>query len=203
VLASIVREVESAKSLLDNKHVVKTVFGATKEASRLKEKTVMRKLVFVVCSVVLCVTVSAAKDKISSQWKCDAKAADEHSIAVGDKADHTYHISQGKCASEKGAMGKVKEQEGTYTQFDDIVGSAIRNHGVFVVTLASGDKVVYDYHGTQTGKDGQIVTGTNTWSLGGGTGKFKGVKGAGGCKGKGNPDGSSTWNCDGTYSVGE
>ncbi len=163
----------------------------------------MRKVVLVVCSVVLCVTVSAAKDKISSQWKCDAKAADEHSIAVGDKGDHAYHISQGKCASEKGAMGEVKEQEGTWTEFDEITGNATRNHGVFVVTLASGDKVFYNYHGTQTGKDGKIITGTNTWTLGGGTGKFKGVKGEGGCKGKGNPDGSSTWNCDGTYSVGK
>src|SRR5207244_1587978 len=71
----------------------------------LKEKTVMRKLVLVVCSLVLCVAVSAAEDKISSQWKCDAKAADEHSIAVGDQDGHAYHIGQGKCASEKGTMG--------------------------------------------------------------------------------------------------
>src|SRR5713226_1866894 len=68
-----------------------------------KEKTVMRKLVLVVCSVVLCVSVAWAKDNISSQWKCDAKAGDEHSIAVGDQEGHAYHISQGKCASEKGA----------------------------------------------------------------------------------------------------
>jgi hypothetical protein len=116
---------------------------------------------------------------------------------------HAYHIGQGKCASEKGAMGDVKEQEGTWTEFDDIAGSATRNHGVFVVTLASGDKVFYNYHGTQTAKDGKMDAGTNTWTLGSGTGKFKGVKGEGGCKGKGNPDGSSTWNCDGTYSVGK
>jgi hypothetical protein len=100
-------------------------------------------------------------------------------------------------------MGDVKEQEGTWTEFDDIAGSATRNHGVFVVTLASGDKVFYNYHGTQTAKDGKMDAGTNAWTLGSSTGKFKGVKGEGGCKGKGNPDGSSTWNCDGTYSVGK
>ena len=121
---------------------------------------------------------------------------------MGDQDGHAYHIGQGKCASEKGTMGDVKEQEGMWTEFDDISGSGTRNHGVFEVTLASGDKVFYNYHGTQTTKDG-VMDGTNTWTLGGGTGKFKGVKGEGGCKGKGNPDGSSTWNCDGTYSVGK
>lgn len=161
----------------------------------------MSKLVLVLCSLALCVNVSAAQ-KISSQWKCDAKPAVEHSIAVPDKESHAYHIGQGKCSPEKGAMGGVNEQEGAWTEFDDIAGSAIKNHGVFVVTLASGDKVFYDYQGTQTSKDGKMEAGANTWRLGGGTGKFKGVKGAGGCKGKGNPDGSSTWNCTGTYSVG-
>jgi hypothetical protein len=44
---------------------------------------------------------------------------------------------------------------------------------------------------------------SNTWTINGGTGKFAGAKGEGGCKGNGNPDGSSTWNCDGTYSAGK
>jgi hypothetical protein len=163
----------------------------------------MRKLVLVACSVVLWVTASAAKDKIASQWKCDAKAAMEHSIDVGDQAGHAYYIGQGKCTSDKGAMGDVKEQEGTWTQFNDVNSGGYANHGIFIVTLASGDKVNYNYHGTATMKDGKMDSGSNTWTINGGTGKFKDVKGAGGCKGKGNPDGSSTWNCDGTYSTGK
>jgi hypothetical protein len=122
----------------------------------------MRKLVLVLSSFILCVTVSAAKDKISSQWKCEAKPVDDHSIDVPDQEGHVYHIGQGKCAPEKGAMGDVKEQEGTYTEFGDIAGNTIANHGVFVVTLASGDKVFYNYHGTQTLKDGALQSGTNT-----------------------------------------
>src|ERR1700758_3209343 len=34
-------------------------------------------------------------------------------------------------------------------------------------------------------KDGKLESGNNTWSLAEGSGKFKGVKGQGGCKGKG------------------
>src|SRR5260370_5987427 len=115
--------------------------------------------------------------KIASQWKCDAKAADEHSIAVPDKDGHAYHISQGKCAPEKAAMGAVNEQEGMGTEFDEIAGGAIKNHGVFVVTLASGDKVFYNYHGTHTSNDGNVEAGTNTCTLGGGTSQFNVVKG--------------------------
>jgi hypothetical protein len=163
----------------------------------------MRNFMLVVCSLVFWVGASAAKDKISSQWHCNAKPAVDHSIEVGDHDGHTYHLVQGSCISEKGSMGDAKEQEGSYTEFDDITPGAVKNHGTFVVTLASGDKVFYDYHGTQTLKDSKVEAGSNTWTLAGGSGKFETVKGEGGCKGKGNPDGSSLWNCDGTYSTGK
>ncbi|HEX6804906.1 MAG TPA: hypothetical protein VF133_14600 [Terriglobales bacterium] len=159
----------------------------------------MRNCLLVVCSLVLCVSVSAAQGKISSQWKCD-KPSEQHSIAVPDGEGHNYSLAQGKCTSEKGSMGDAKEQEGTYSEFGDMANSMNHNHGVFVVTLASGDKVFYRYHGTQTLKDGNPASGTNKWTIEGGTGKYKAVKGAGGCKGKGNADGSSTWDCDGSYS---
>src|SRR5260370_38206082 len=86
----------------------------------------MRKLMLVVCSLVLCVNVSMAQ-KIASQWKCDAKAADEHSIAVPDKDGHAYHISQGKCPPEKPAMGALTEQEGMWTEFEEIAAGACTN----------------------------------------------------------------------------
>jgi hypothetical protein len=163
----------------------------------------MRKLMLVSCSLFLLLNLSAAADKISSQWKCDAKPSDQHSIAVPEQPGHNYTIAQGNCTSEKGAMGDAKEKEGTFTEFDDANGNAISNHGVFVATLATGDKVFYNYHGTQTVKDGKMTSASNTWTLGGGTGKFKAVQGSGGCKGTGNADGSSTWHCDGTYSNGK
>jgi hypothetical protein len=163
----------------------------------------MSRLVVVVCSVVWSLSVWAADGKISSQWKCEGKPSDQHSIAVPDREGHNYSIAQGNCTAERGSMGEAKEQKGTFTEFGDMRSGAVRNHGVFVVTLASGDKVFYDYHGTQTWKDGKIESGANKWTLAGGTGRFKAVKGEGGCKGKGNPDGASVWSCEGTYSAGK
>jgi hypothetical protein len=168
-----------------------------------EEKMTMRNFAAVACFLVLCITVSAAQEKISSQWKCDGKPVDQHNIAVPDHEGHSYSIAQGKCTAEKGSMGDVKEQEGTFTEFGDVTVGAMQNHGIFVDTLASGDKVFYRYHGTQTWKDAKFESGNNKFTLAGGTGKFKDVKGEGTCTGKGNADGSSTWTCEGTYSVGK
>lgn len=159
----------------------------------------MRNFVVVVCFFFVCVTLSAAQGKISSQWKCDSPS-ETHNFAVPDGESHSYSIAQGKCTAEKGSMDGVKEQEGTYTEFGDMTGTTLQNHGVFVVSLASGDKVFYHYHGTQSFKDGKMETASNKWTLAGGTGKDKAVKGEGSCKGKGSADGSSTWDCMGTYS---
>lgn len=162
----------------------------------------MRNCLLVVCSWLLCAALSAAQGKISAQWKCD-KPAEQHSVAVPDGEGHNYSIAQGKCTPEKSSAGDMKEQEGTYTEFGDMMGKANHNHGMFVVTLANGSKVFYRYHGTQSVKDGRVGSGTNAWTIAGGTGKSKTVKGEGSCKGKGNADGSSTWECNGSYSAGK
>jgi hypothetical protein len=159
----------------------------------------MRKFV-TVCSVLLFSIMSVGQGKVDSHWKCEAKPAMEHSIEVGDQPGHAYWIGQGKCASVKGAIGDVKEQDGMWTQFNDGSGNTNPMHGVFVVTMANGDKVFYSYHGTANMKDGKMESGTDKWSITGGTGKFKGAKGEGSCKGKGNPDGD-TWDCEGTYAI--
>ena len=160
----------------------------------------MRNCMVVVCLLVVGVTLSAAQGKIESQWSC-GKPGDMHSVAVADHEGHAYAVAQGKCTSEKGSMGDVKEQEGSYSEFGDATSSSNENRGIFVVTMANGDKVYYHYHGTQTMKNGNMETGTNKWTITGGTGKFKGVKGEGGCKGKGGADGASSWTCEGTYSM--
>jgi hypothetical protein len=48
---------------------------------------------------------------------------------------------------------------------------------------------------------GQFQSASDAWSIIDGTGKFKGAKGKGTCKGKGNPDGSSTFDCAGEYTL--
>lgn len=67
--------------------------------------------------------------------------------------------------------------------------------------MANGDKIYATYQPTVTLKDGQMQSGSDKFQFTGGTGKFKGIKGSGTCKGTGSADGSSNWTCTGTYSL--
>ena len=164
----------------------------------------MRKLLFLCCFVVLMVSAGMAKDKLTSTWNC-AKASDAHSIDVGDQTNHTYSITKTTCTSVKGEVGGVREKTGVGTEFEETMGSTITWHGVFVVTTENGDKINYHYESSGKGmvKDGAFQSGDNKWSMAGGTGKFEHAKGEGMCKGKGNGDGTASWECSGEYSLGK
>jgi hypothetical protein len=95
----------------------------------------------------------------------------------------------------------VKEKEGTATEFAEAKGDASTGHGIFVETLANGDKAFVSYTFTGTSKNNQMVSGTNKWTITGGTGVLKGAKGSGTCTAKGNPDGTANFECAGTYTL--
>lgn len=160
----------------------------------------MRKLWLIGCSVLLWASLSLATDKVESHWNC-AKPSDAHSIDVGDQANHTYTVTKFTCAGSKAQMGGVNQKEGVGTQFDETTGDMTTWHGVFVVTADNGDKIYYAYSGKGALKGGQFQSGTDKWSMAGGTGKFAGGKGEGTCQGKGGANGTATWDCVGTYTA--
>lgn len=155
----------------------------------------MRKSVLAVCFVLAVGAVMAAQTKIETKWHCP-KATSEQKMDVGDMPDHTYGVAQGTCsatASDK----DFEEKSGAWTELRDAKKSGINSHGTFIVTLASGDKVTYSY--AISAPTNKPVT--NKWTLSNGTGKLKGGKGSGSCTGKMNTDGSSDWECTGTYTA--
>lgn len=160
----------------------------------------MKKLLLVVCSVLLFASAAMAQGKVASQWNC-AKPTAAHSVDAGDQPNHSFVVSQVSCTAGKGEMEGVKDKEGMATQFNEVTGAESHWHGVFVVTMANGDKVHYSYKGKGTTKDGKLESGGNTWAITNGTGKFAGAKGEGTCKGKGNADESVTWDCTGNYTL--
>lgn len=160
----------------------------------------MRKLVLVVVLVCLCASLALAQGKVENGWSC-AKAAIAHSIDVGDQPGHAYSIDQIKCTSTKGEIAGVREKEGTGTEFGEVSGNRLSGHGIFVETMANGDKLHFTYQTTATLKNGQMQSGTNKWQATAGAGKFKGIKASGTCTATGNPDGSTAYTCTGTYSL--
>jgi hypothetical protein len=67
--------------------------------------------------------------------------------------------------------------------------------------MANGDNMYVRIQGASTLKDGAVERANGAWSFTGGTGGLKGVKGKGTYKGKGAPDGSTTYEVEGEYEL--
>jgi hypothetical protein len=164
----------------------------------------MRRLLVILAATCLAISTTLAQTptsgKAATTWNC-AAADPAHALPVGDAPDHMYVVEQLKCTASKGEIAGVKQQEGTATEFVEVMGDKSKGQGMFVETLANGDKGFYSYTFTGMSKDKMMVSGTNKYTLTGGTGMLKGAKASGACTAKGNPDGTATFECTGTYSL--
>ena len=144
---------------------------------------------------------AAGQNKYSATAQC-AKPTVEHKLEIGDRPGHVFSITQGTCTyTTPATFASVQTKEGKWTGFDEVSGNISTYRGVNIDVLSNGDKIFGRYEGSATSKNGKLVSGEEKWTLAGGTGKFKNIKGTGTCKGKGNPDGSSTWECSGDYQL--
>lgn len=151
--------------------------------------------------VLLSATVSLAQVKASGMLKC-AKADPQHKLDVSD--NHSLVLEQSKCSADKDKpfeINGVKSGNGISTDVNDVQGTKARFHGYYVDTMENGDKGEYSFHGSGSIKDGNLQSAEDSWTLVSGTGKLKGAKGKGTCKGTGAADGSITWDCQGEYTL--
>jgi hypothetical protein len=162
--------------------------------------------VIIALSAALCAVVALTHAqtgtavKVASSWKC-APPNPVHALPVGDTPDHMYILQQGKCTATKGEIAGIADKEGTSTEFLESSGSTAKGHGMFVETMANGDKIYISYDFTGTSANKVLQSGSNKWMVTGGTGKFTGAKGSGTCAGKGNPDGSANFDCTGSITL--
>lgn len=146
--------------------------------------------------------VASAQTKISGIVEC-GKPDQEHSIQVADRPNHSFAISQGKCTWTKPLeIAGIQSKEGMSTKFAEISGDTCRYRGYYVDTMANRDKAYFRYEGTMTLKGGVPQSVDEKWTITGGTGKLKGIKGRGTNKLKAMAaDGSSTWDSEGEYEL--
>ncbi len=120
-----------------------------------------------------------AQNKTSGSNVC-SKPDPAHVLPAGDRPDHSLGVEQMKCTWPKPfEIGTDKAKESSATETLEMTGNKTHVHGVHVVTMESGDKVFISYQGSGTSKDGKPVEAKGTWSITGGTGKHKGLKGKG------------------------
>ena len=159
----------------------------------------MRRLLFVVFSVLVFGSAAMAQSKVGNKWHCPKQSAD-HKFDVGDVSDHSYMILQGTCDATSSDSG-FAEKTGGYTEFRETWKASMNVHGRFNVTMDNGDMVYYTYERSASTDITKPLS--QKWKILSGTGKHKGIKGSGTCSGKANADESSDWECTGTYSMGK
>jgi hypothetical protein len=159
------------------------------------------KSIVAVLGLSLCAAVLQAQVKASGTIHC-GKPEVTHKVDVD--SGHSFLVNQAKCSADKDKpfeIGGVKSGGAVSTDATEVQGSAASYHGYYVDTMENGDKGEYRFHGTGTMKDGVMQSAEDSWTLVRGTGKLKGAKGKGTCKGAGAADGSVTWECDGEITL--
>jgi hypothetical protein len=162
------------------------------------------KLRILLTCVLVCAVGSAAsaQTKTSGTINC-AKPDPAYSIEVGDRTGHSLALSKTACTWTKPMeIAGSQTKDGYDVASADANGMKARGTGYHVSNMSNGDKIFVRFSGTDTmTKDGKPESSAGTWSYTGGTGKLKGIKGKGTYKGKGNADGSITFEVEGEYEL--
>lgn len=146
-------------------------------------------------------SLALAQTEVSGTVKC-ARPDQSQKIDIGDKPNHAYAITQGKCTWTKPmtiAGIQTKEDVGTSSEETTSTGASVR--GYVLGTMANGDKFTVKTQANDVYKDGNLQTTQGTWSFASGTGKLKGIKGKGTFKGKPDADGSVVIEVTGEYTL--
>ncbi len=145
--------------------------------------------------------VLGAQTKLSGAGTC-GKPDVTHTIAIGDRPNHSFTISQTKCRWTKPfAIGALRSKAGTGVQSDEVSDTTSQFHGYFLDTMSDGDQAHYRYVGTTTLKDGAPQSAMWNWLFVGGTGRLQGLRGSGSCRAKSIGNGVSAWECTGSYQL--
>src|SRR2546426_6573149 len=98
--------------------------------------------------------VLGAQTKLSGAGTC-GKPDVTHTIAIGDRPNHAFTISQTKCRWTKPfTIGGLRSKGSTGVQSDEVSDSTSQFHGHFLDTMSDGNQTHYRYVGTTTLNDG-------------------------------------------------
>lgn len=140
--------------------------------------------------------VLAAQTKLSGAGTC-AKPDVTHTIAIGDRPNHSFTISQTTCRWTKPFnIGGLRSKGGQGVQSDELTDSTSQFHGYYLDTMSDGERAYYRYVGTGTPQGAMW-----NWLFVGGTGRLRGLRGSGSCRAKPIAGGVSAWECTGSYQL--
>jgi len=141
----------------------------------------------------------SAQTKVSGTASC--KADPMTPVEVGDTAGHALAVQKATCTWAGLEIAGSPAKDGVSVATVEIRGNNSTSRGYHSGTLASGDKWTCSIQGKAVSKDGKPVSDSGTWTMVGGTGKLKGIKGKGTFKGTPSADGTMSYAIEGEYSL--
>jgi hypothetical protein len=145
--------------------------------------------------------LTLAQTKISGTVKCE-KPDQSQKIDVGDRPNHAFVISQGKCTwTRPMTIAGIQTKEDVGINSEETTSTGAKVHGYVLGTMSNGDKFTVRTQGNDIYKDGNLQATQGTWSFASGTGKLKGIQGKGTFKGKPEADGSVAVEVEGEYTL--
>jgi hypothetical protein len=145
--------------------------------------------------------LASGQSKISGTVKC-VRPDQSQKIAIGDRPNHSFAISQGKCTWIKPmTIADIETKEDIGTNSEETTSAGARVRGYVVGTMSNGDKFTARTFAHDVYKGGNLQSTQGTWNFTSGTGKLKGIKGGGAFTGQPDSDGSVIVEVVGQYTL--
>jgi hypothetical protein len=152
-------------------------------------------LAFMVASAV------GAQTKLTGTVTC-AKPDPSYTVEVGDMPGHVYGLDKSSCTwGADTLINGMKITADTGTGTSESTATRTTSSGSRMATMENGDKFFASVHDSSPIKDGKPTDISGTFTINGGTGKLKGIKGKGTYKVTPNADGTATVAVEGEYTI--
>jgi hypothetical protein len=142
-----------------------------------------------------------AQTKFTGTVTC-AKPDPNYSIEATDHPGHSYSLEKDSCTwGADTLINGLKITADTGVGTGEMTATKAVTSASRVATMENGDKFFASVHDSSPVKDGQPTDIEGAFTITGGTGKLKGIKGHGTYKVTANADGSASVTVTGEYTV--
>jgi hypothetical protein len=142
-----------------------------------------------------------AQTKLTGTVTC-AKPDPSYTIEVGDQPGHVYSLDKSSCSwGADTLINGMKITADTGTGTSESTATKTTSNGSRMATMENGDKFFASVHDSSPIKDGKPTNIAGTFTINGGTGKLKGIKGHGTYTVTLGADGTATVAVTGEYTI--
>jgi hypothetical protein len=145
-------------------------------------------------------SAAGAQTKFTGTVQC-AKPDPNYTVDAGDHPGHSFTLVKESCKWTDTLINGMKITDDTGAATGEATSTKMTSTGTRIVTMENGDKFFASVHDSSPVKDGQPTDIEGVFTITGGTGKLKGIKGHGTYKVTPAADGSASVAVTGEYTM--